>query len=276
MSIFIRLIALTLLLFSISAQAVTDFKIITLQHRFADDILPIIQPLAGDDGVITGMQNQIIIRVSPERMPEIEQAIANMDTVQQNLKITVSHQNNSNAANDGVSVSGRKRIGNVEVTTNHYPNNRPNNRQSGVQVGIQNQQSNSRNSSNQFINVMDGGTGFIRVGQSVPFTQEWVNYMRRYVSVQRTTEFIDITTGFAVRARSIGSEVEVEITPRIAKLNQQGFIDFEELSTVIRVNKGEWFDLGGTMQQNDEVSRAILSRQNSRQSQDSHLEIRID
>jgi hypothetical protein len=100
--------------------------------------------------------------------------------------------------------------------------------------------------------------------------------MRRYVSVQRTTEFVDITTGFAVRARSIGNEVEVEITPRIAKLNQQGFIDFEELSTVIRVNKGEWFDLGGTMQQNDEVSRAILSKQNNSQSQDNHLEIRID
>jgi type II secretory pathway component GspD/PulD (secretin) len=272
MSIFIRLLAFTLMLISISAHAVTDFKIITLQHRFADDILPIIQPLAGDDGVITGMQNQIIIRVSPERMPEIEQAIANLDTAQQNLKITVSHQNNSNAAGNGVSVSGRQRIGNVEVTTNRYPNNR----QNGVQVGIQNHQSSSRNSGNQFINVMDGGTGFIRVGQSVPFTQEWVTYMRRYVNVQRTTEFVDITTGFAVRARSSGNEVEVEITPRIAKQGQQGFIDFEELSTVIRVNKGEWFDLGGSMQQNDEVSRAILSQQNGRQSQDNHLEIRID
>lgn len=272
MSIFIRLFTLTLLLISISAQAVTDFKIFTLQHRFADDILPTIQRLAGEDGVITGMQNQIIIRVSPERMPEIEQAIANLDTTQQNLRITVSHQNNSNSANDGVSISGRKRIGNVEVTTNRYPNNR----QNGIQVGIQNNQSSSRNSGNQFINMMDGGTGFIRVGQSIPFTQEWVNYMRRYVSVQRTTEFVDITTGFAVSARSIGNEVEVEVTPRIAKLNQQGFIDFEELSTVIRVNKGEWFDLGGTMQQNDEVSRAILSKQNNRQSQDNHLEIRID
>lgn len=273
MSIFTRLAALFLLLATMCAQAATDFKIITLQHRFAEDILPMIQPLAGEDGVITGMQNQIIVRVSPDRMTEIERAIANLDTTQQNLKITVSHQNNSNIANDNLNVSGRKRIGNVEVTTNRYPYN---NRQNGIQIGVQKQQSTTRSNGNQFINMMDGGTGFIRVGQSVPFTQEWVNYMQRYIHVQRTTEFVEITTGFAVSARSIGNEVEVEITPRIAQLNKQGFIDFEELSTIVRVNKGEWFDLGGTMQQNDEVSRAILSQQHTRQSQENHLEIRID
>ena len=94
--------------------------------------------------------------------------------------------------------------------------------------------------------------------------------------MQRTTEFIDVTTGFSVRARSLGNQVELEITPRIAQLNQQDFIDFEELSTVVRVNKGEWFDLSGAMQQKDEVSRAILSRQTSRQSQENAFAIRVD
>lgn len=257
---------------SLCAHAVTDFKIITLKHRFADDILPIIQSTAPEGAAVTGMQNHIIVRASPESMIEIEQLIASLDVAQQNLKITVSHQSNLESNRDGVAVSGRKRIGNVEVRTNRYPHNSPD----GAQINIENNQSNARSNNNQFINVLDGQPAFIRVGQSVPFTQEWVTYTRRYVHIERTTDFVDITTGFAVRPRSLGNQVELEITPRIARLNQLGFIDFEELSTIVRVNKGEWFDLGGTMQQKDEVSRAILSKQNLSQTQNSSLSIKVD
>ncbi|MDZ4142521.1 MAG: nodulation protein NolW [Methylotenera sp.] len=262
------------LLLPLGAMAVTDFKIITLQHRFAEDILPVIQPLAGNDATVTGIQNHIMIRANPKKMLEIEQAIVTLDVVHQNLKITVSRQHNLQAESDTVAVSGRKRIGNVTISTNQYPGTA--NARNGVQVELENNQSQSRNSSNQFINVIDGGQAFILVGQSVPFTQEWLTLTQRYAGVQRTTEFIDVSTGFSVRARSLGNQVELEITPRIAQLNQQNFIDFEELSTVVRVNKGEWFDLSGTMQQKDEISRAILSRQTSRQSQENAFAIRVD
>ncbi|MGB2833271.1 MAG: secretin N-terminal domain-containing protein [Methylotenera sp.] len=271
-----RLYGLTQFLFvislSLNAWAVTDFKIITLQHRFVEDILPIIQPLAGDDGAITGMQNHLIIRASPEKMAEIEQIISTLDVARSNLKITVSRQNNLETSRNGVDVNGRKRIGNVAIETSRYPRRASD----GVQIGIENNRSVSHNHSNQFINVIDGGFAYIQVGQSIPFTQEWVTLTRRYASIQRTTDFVEISTGFAVHPRSIGSQIELEITPRIAQFNQQGYIDFDELRTVVLINKGEWFNLAATMQQKDEVSRAILSTQNSKQTQDNALSIRID
>ncbi len=263
---------LTLSLFSLNALAATEFKIIDLQHHFAEDILPIIQPLVGGDGAATGMQNHLIIRASPEKMIEIEQIISTLDVERQNLKITVSHQNNLQTNDDNLAVSGRKRIGNVTIGTNKYPRSVAD----GVQLDIENNQSSIRSNGNQFINVMDGERAFIRVGQSVPYTQEWVTLTRRYASIQHTTEFVDISTGFSVRPRSIGNQIELEITPRIAQLNQNRIIDFEELSTIVRLNRGEWLDLGGTMQQKDEVSRAILSRQNSGQSQSNALSIRVE
>ena len=135
--------------------------------------------------------------------------------------------------------------------------------------------------SNQFINVVDGERAFIRVGQSVPFTQEWVTLMRRYgsatdITVQQITEFVDISTGFSVRPRSIGRQIELEITPRIEQMNRSGDIDFEELTTIVRVNKGEWLDLASMMQQKDDVSRAILSQQTYAQSQNNHISIRVE
>ena len=260
------------MLFSVTAMAATEFKIITLQHRFADDLLPIIQPLAGEDGVVTGMQNQLIIRTSPENMAEIEQVIASMDVARSNLKITVNRQNNLDSTQHGVDVSGRKRIGNAAISTNRYPRQA----RDGVQIDIQNNSSTTKQNNQQLINVADGEFAFIQVGQSVPFTQEWRTFAHRYTHIQRTTEFIEVSTGFAVRPRSIGGQVELDITPRIAQLNQQGFIDFEALRTVVRVNKGEWFDLGGAMQRNDEVSRAILSFKNKAQTQNNVLNIRVD
>lgn len=59
--------------------------------------------------------------------------------------------------------------------------------------------------------------------------------------------------------RYIGDEVELEVTPKISRLNQAGAIEFEQLSTIVRVRPGQWFDLGGTLQARDAVSRAILS-----------------
>jgi hypothetical protein len=256
----------------INAQAVTDFKIIDLQHRFAEDILPMIQPLVGNDGAATGMQNHLIIRASPEKMIEIEQIISVLDVEHQNLKITVSRQNNLQAADDSVEVNVRKRIGNVTIGTRKYPRNPPD----GYHLDIENKQSNFRSNGNQFINVMDGEHAYIKVGQSVPYTQEWLTLTRRYISVQKTTKFEDISTGFSVRPRIIGNQIELEITPRIAQLNQNKYIDFEELSTIVRVNRAEWLDLASTMQQKDEVSRAILSSENSDQSQSNALYIRVE
>lgn len=258
--------------FSAQALADAEFKIISLQHRFAEDILSSIQPLVGSEGSVTALQNNLIIRASSENMLQIEQVIATLDTVRQNLKITVKRENNLNTQDNQIGVSGRKRIGNVAISNNRYPNTR----QDGVQVDITNKQSDAYNSSNQFINVVDGERAFISTGQSIPYTQEWVLLTKRYIQMQRVTEFVEINTGFAVRPRSIGNQIELEITPRFSQPNQSGVIDFETLTTIVRVNKGDWLDLGGIMQQKDDVSRAILSRSNNGQSTSSHLLIRVE
>jgi len=74
----------------------------------------------------------------------------------------------------------------------------------------------------------------------------------------------------------VGNQVELEITPRIAKLNSSGYIDFEDLKTTLRVNLGDWVDIGGTMQTNDEVSRKILGFQNISSQQKSNLVIKVE
>ena len=76
--------------------------------------------------------------------------------------------------------------------------------------------------------------------------------------MQRSIHWREINTGLTVRPSTIGNQIELEITPRITKPNGQDFIDFEELSTTLRVSPGTWVDWSGAMQNNDDISRKIL------------------
>lgn len=251
-------------------SAETEFKIITLQHRFASDLLPTIEPMVGADGTATGMNNQLILRAQPERMREIEETVAKLDAARINRKITVKTSNNTLSEQQRVEARGAAKVGKVTVSNDRRA--KPN----AGRVEVENSSSNSKQNSNQFISVLDGERAFIRVGQIVPFTQEWVTITRRYVQIDRTTDWREISTGFAVRPHTIGNQVELEITPRIAKLNSQGYIDFEELTTILRINLGDWVNIGGTMQQNDEVSRKILGVQSISSQQNSSLSIKVE
>ena len=263
-------ILFVLLLFSLPAIAETEFKIFTLQHRFASDLLPTVSQMVGADGTANGIDNQLIIRAQPERMREIETLVTQMDIARINRKISFNTSNTLQSQSERAEASGKVKMGKVTVGNDRRAKPNTGN------IDIENSSSNIKQNSNQFINVLDGERAFIRVGQIVPFSQEWVTITRRYIQVDRFTDWREVTTGFAVRPRTINNTVELEITPRIARLNNQGYVDFEELSTVIRTPLGSWVDIGGTMQQNDEVSRKILGSQSSASQQKSGLSVKVD
>ena len=263
----------------IIAQAENTFAIIELKHRMAQELLPVIRPLVGDNGVVTAANNQLFIRTDNERMAEIQRVVDTLDVERYNHKISVSYDAVNTQQQNNVGVQGTinqkiSKHGNVIISNSRrLPDN---------SAQIQFEQNNTRISqqSSQFVNVIDGERAFIKSEQMVPYTQEWLLLKQRYIQVQKIINFKDITTGFAVRLSSIGGsdsdEFELEITPRIASLNNSGFIDFEALSTTVRVRKGEWFDLGGTMVSKDEVSRKILSAQNQTGQETNNLKLRVD
>jgi hypothetical protein len=256
--------------FNLMVYAETEFKIITLQHQFADNLLPIIAPMVGVDGTATGIQNQLILRASPDRMREIQATVQQLDIAKVNRRITINTSNNSQSQLNRSEVRGKINIDNITIG-----NNRNANANSGTII-LERNRNNSESNSSQFLNVLDGERAFIQIGKIVPFTQDWVNITRRYVQIERVTDWRNITTGFAVRPRTLGNQVELEITPRIASLNNQGIVDFEELSTILRISLNEWVDIGGTMQNNDDISRQILGLQNSTSSQHSSLMVKVD
>jgi len=257
---------------TLQGHAANDFKIFTLQYRFAEEVLPTIQAVIGNHGTASAIQNQLIVRTDSKTMAEVEQTLATLDTARENFTISVKRQDNFTGTNRNSAVKGRTRIGNATIQTG----NDARNGRDGIQIGIEDNQTNSQQSSQQFIRVTDGAPAYISVGESIPYTSEWVLLTRRYAVRQVSTQFVDISTGFTVRARSIGSQVELEITPTFSSLQQDGRIEFEQLSSTVRAQRGEWVNLGGIMQDKDEVSRAILTSSSGQSAQNSQLFIRVE
>jgi type II secretory pathway component GspD/PulD (secretin) len=260
----------TLLLLALSSTVHAELKIFTLQHHLASDLISTIAPLVGQDGAVTGMSNQLIVRATPEQMREIETIVNQLDTERVNRKITVSTNQLSNTETQRIEANGNLKKGSVSIGNDHYslPNT--------VNIDLENNQRRNHQNAQQFINVLDGERAFIRVGTIVPYTQDWIVMTQHYVQVANTTSWQEISTGFAVRPRTIGDEIELEITPRIAKQNTNQFIDFEELTTVVRVHLGEWVDIGGTMQNRDDVSRKILGYAAMQSSKNTSLNIKVE
>jgi hypothetical protein len=261
---------LAILLLSLANSAWAELKVITLQHRFANDLIPMLEPLLTTDDAITGSNNQLIIRTSPQQMREIEDIISQLDTERVNRRITVKTNQTNTSETQGITANGQIKRGRIIIGNNPY--SQPNT----VNIDLENNQNRVQHNTQQFINVLDGERAFIHTGVIVPYSQDWVTITHRYVRVITSTDWQEISTGFAVRPRTIGNMVEVEITPRIARLNSNQFIDFEELSTVVTIGLGEWLDIGSTMQQRDEVSRKILGTNTLNTSQNSYLMIKVD
>lgn len=86
-----QLLAITLTLFLLlPADAQEDrIEVINLQHRSAEDIIPLLQPVAGSQGAITGRNQQLIIRATPARIAQIRELLGPLDTAPRNLLVSV-------------------------------------------------------------------------------------------------------------------------------------------------------------------------------------------
>lgn len=252
------------------AIATPQFKIITLQHRLAEDLLPVLQPLAGHNGSVSAFSNQVIVNVEPEALSNIEATIRSLDTVRRTWRITVGHATTVNQAGSQIGVAGeigRKAKIRIPDSRGRVPRD--------TTIIMEENQYNRSESGSMDISALDGEAAFIRVGQEVPYTSYWIELCRRYARIVENTQWRDISLGFAVRPRQIGEMVSLEITPRLAELHHSGIVDFTELSATVQVHPGEWVDLGGMLANRDEVSRAILNNGTGSRGSSTQLRVKV-
>ncbi|MEK6663955.1 MAG: secretin N-terminal domain-containing protein [Pseudomonadota bacterium] len=241
-----------LLLMSASALAFAQdsVEVIVLKYRTAEQLIPLVQPLVGRDGAVTGMQNKLIVRTTASRMKDVKQVIASLDTQPRKLMITVRQNVAREALEQEASVYGtaggsRGRVTLPETTTEggvQVEAGGGRNRVGGKIVSTRDLED-SRDT--QRIQVLEGNQAFIRAGQSVPYTTQTVVQNGRQVTVTEGTTYRDVTSGFYVVPRVSGEQVTLEINPQRNTVGAGGAVNIQQAATTLSGRLGEWIELGG-------------------------------
>jgi hypothetical protein len=222
-----------------------DLQVIELQHRLAEEILP----------VLTGADDQLLVRTSPANFAQIQAAVTALDRALRQLRITVAQGTVSDV--EAASARGSATIGDgeVQVGVNRPPGSSP-----GVEIraGARSEDADLRNVS--VVQTVEGSETFIAVGQSVPVRSTEVLPGRSGPVIAESTTYQDVSSGFYATARLNGDTVLLEISPRQQRFRTErsGVVEGRGMTSTVTGRLGEWMPLGAVSEEGSDSSAGIL------------------
>ena len=250
-----------LALIASSALAQGSIEVISLRHRSAEQVLPVLRPLLEPGGALTGQNNQLIVRTSPANLAQIRAALEAIDAPLRRLVISVRFDRAEEAAASGI--RGDARLSN---------------RGSSVDVRLHDSQSAAGERVDQRIQVLEGGRALIASGESHPLRQRQVIQTPGGPVVQETTVLQSASTGFEVVPRVSGSSVTLEIAPQREQFapGPPGAIQSERIVSTVAGRLGEWLEIGGAAQAAQRQGSGLLSRQGAGASSDRRIWVKVE
>lgn len=256
------LYAFLLVVVSIPAVAQERVEVIPLHHRLAEQVLPVLQPLMTRGVAITASGNKLLVRGDPASIRQVHAILDEIDTDPRRLVISVR----SGSAEEG-HIAGFTGRGGVVANPD------------GVSVfgggAGYSDHDRRRESGVQSVQALEDSDAYIYVGRSLPLPMTRTLYGPGGVVVARSTEYMDVGTGFTARASLIGNRVTVMISPQRGRMTG-GVIDGVSMSSSVNGNIGEWIRLGGVSMDRQGRSGGIPGFNTGRRSQVDELWIKVE
>lgn len=247
----------------------TVIEVIPLANRPAFEIMPLLAPLLGNTAQLIDNGSNLLVKTTPDRLAEIKSIVNQLDVRQSNLVITVIQSRQTTA--DELNAAARVRL--------NVPVDNPS-RSGGRIIGhLYQTQDKNADQNTQTVRTLDGVPAHIKAGNVYP-RQNFSVYVNPTTSTTygypTTTEFTEATIGFAVIPRLAGNQVILSVSPWSDKMNGRGQIETQNAQSTIRVNLGEWVELGGIGENSSSSSNGALV--NTRQVGDSqmHILVKVD
>jgi type II secretory pathway component GspD/PulD (secretin) len=250
-----------------------QLEVITLKYRNADQVIPMLKPLLAPGGTISGMQNRVIIRTTPQNLAELRQVLDTIDAAPRRLMISVRQEAASAGRRDEAELSGSIGTDSARVTVPGSGS------QEGGNVTIRRGDDRARaraldsrsaasDRSVQTLQVMEGGEAWIQVGQSVPVEGD---------SFTQSLQYRDAGTGFRVKPRVNGNAVTLEISTQRDTIGSDArSFDVQRVDTIVTGRLGEWMELGGVARESNRSDRGTASRSTRTGSDSRSVYLKVD
>lgn len=268
------------------AVAWAELEAITLQHRNAEDVLPMIRPLLDKDGVASGMNSQLILRTSPRNLAEIKKLLEGIDIVPRRLKVTVMQDVDRETAQRLIEISGEASLGqDVRVRVPDVADGRGMRIEAGrdadrVRARVLSTRALESDRKTQQIQVLEGNRAWVNAGKSVPVTQRQMVKSPWSTQVTESTQYRDVVSGFYVLPRISGNQVTLEISVQNDALAPDGgnqpATRVQQLATTVSGRLGEWLVLGDISQQAADDGSTISTRNVSDMQERRNVLLRVE
>src|SRR5436190_7745196 len=96
-----NLIVLILGFIATTVLAQDSLEVISLRHRTAEQVIPVLRPLLEPGGALSGQYNQLIVRTSPGNLTQIRAVLDSIDQPARRLTISVRFDNAQQSARSG-------------------------------------------------------------------------------------------------------------------------------------------------------------------------------
>lgn len=240
----------------------TLVEIIQVNNRPAEELTPLLLPLLEPGEQIVANGNSLLVKTQPQRLQTITNLIRKLDNPVNNLLVSVIQSSEITAAQLNAELAGRITLpatGKITINGGAYYN-----QNQGV----------SRRQDTQTIRTMEGVPAHIRAGNAYPI-RSYQQYPTPYGYPQasQSTHYFEATTGFAVTPRLMGKQVDLDVSPWSERANGPDQFQIQEAQTSIRVNLGEWVEIGGVDENGQSNNTGTLAYSN--QSNQSRLRIMV-
>lgn len=263
---YILLLLITAFLFPGKIHGDTNsVEVISLNHRTVEEVIPVLRPFVGSEGVISGMNNQLIVQTTAARLERIKEIIARIDTPLRQLMITVAQNVTREqleriaAASGKITISNNNRLtisdergdrtGRVEYSRD----------EDTLKVQGQSSTGIAQTADIQRLRILEGSQALIKIGSSIPLPERTVVRNTNGVTVIGSSRYHDVTSGFYVLPRIVGDGVILEISPQRSTLGKEKSIDYQSATTRVKGQLGKWIELGSIQQRQDDKGSQIWS-----------------
>lgn len=245
--------------FFCALPAGAEVEVVPLKHRTAEQVIPILRPLVEQGGVVTGMQNQLVIRAGRKNIAELRRVLDSIDVAQRRLMIYVRHDSAGGAQVRGADAR-------VEIGS-----------EARASARIIDSRSAAEERMVQQVQAMDGAPATIQIGQSVPVSSRTMaRTAGGGVFVSDSVTYRDVTVGFEVVPRITGERVVLEISPRRDTPGPDGSVNIQRISSTASGRLGEWFELGGLAQDESRESSGLIAGTSSLRQDNRRVWVKVE
>jgi len=232
-----------------------EVAVIKVQYRRAAELVPVVQTMLSAGGSVTVSQrvNSLVVVDNAEAIRRVYAYLERFDKPVEQVRIHVRFNTIGSDEERAIAARGRYSKDKVSVAVGRK-------KKDGVDISVQDRGHRRSSTSSAFVVAMSGSPAFIRAGKEIPY-REGSAFFRRHAPGGGTVAWQTAESGFEVTPIVVGDNVHLKIVPRVAFDDRKdAVIRFFGAQTELTAPFGQWVEIGGTADQQNEIFKEILSQ----------------